>query len=231
MRRLLTRNATPGGDPPRRRRHLPIPSAGLMVAIVALVVAVSGSAYAASTLGKNSVGTKQLKKGAVTSKKIKANAVTSGKIKPGSIGSKKLKSTLVVPNANHANTADNATNATTASNATALAKVTYLETTSITASNAPAAGTPASTFGAVNCPTGTQAIGGGFFTSSTGEEISESQPSGATATKPATGWEGFIDNFNTAGTQTFNVWAICTPVTAGSTPAQVAPITGPVPPH
>jgi hypothetical protein len=227
MRRLLTRNATPGGDPPRRRRYLPTSSAGLIVAIIALVVAISGSAYAASTLGKNSVGTKQLQKGAVTSKKIAANAVTSGKIKPGSIGSKKLKSTLVVPNANHANLADNATSATNATNATnatsattaaGLANITYVQSPNITS---PAGGgtvnNPSDTSGAVKCPTGLSAIAGGFTTSALGLEVNESQPTfGNGTTKPATGWNGFIDNF-TATARTFSVWAICVPASAGGT--------------
>ena len=39
--------------------------AALAVSIVALVVAMGGSAYAGITLGKNSVGTKQLRNGAV----------------------------------------------------------------------------------------------------------------------------------------------------------------------
>ncbi len=68
----------------------------------------------------------------------------------------------------------------------------------------------------MSCPTGTAAIGGGFFTSGLGMEINESQPTfGDGASKPATGWNGFIDNFP-ATARTFQVWAICTPVTAGA---------------
>jgi hypothetical protein len=40
-----------------------------------------GAAYAAGHLGKNSVGTKQLKKNSVTTAKIKKNAVTGAKVK------------------------------------------------------------------------------------------------------------------------------------------------------
>jgi hypothetical protein len=43
-----------------------------VIATLALFVALGGSAYAATQLKKNSVGTKQLKNGAVTSKKISA---------------------------------------------------------------------------------------------------------------------------------------------------------------
>jgi len=44
-----------------------------------------GAAFAASQLGKNSVGAKQLKKNAVTNAKIKKDAVTGGKVKNGSL--------------------------------------------------------------------------------------------------------------------------------------------------
>ena len=60
---------------------------------------------AASHLGKNSVGTKQLKRNAVTTAKIKNKAVTGAKIKPGTItGTQVNASTLgTVPVANLAN--------------------------------------------------------------------------------------------------------------------------------
>jgi hypothetical protein len=72
-----------------------------------------GAAYAAGHLGKNTVGSKQLKTNSVTSAKIKNGAVTGAKINLSSLGS--------VPNADHATRADtatNAANATTAANAT-----------------------------------------------------------------------------------------------------------------
>lgn len=56
------------------------PSAALVISIVALVMALGGTAYAGITLGKNSVGTKQLKNNAVTTKKIKKGAVTGSKL-------------------------------------------------------------------------------------------------------------------------------------------------------
>jgi hypothetical protein len=56
------------------------PSPALVVAALALLVALSGTAYAATTLPKNSVGTTQLKNGAVTLPKIAASA--QGALKP-----------------------------------------------------------------------------------------------------------------------------------------------------
>lgn len=51
------------------------PSPAMLVALLALFVALGGSSYAALTLPKGSVGSKQLRK----------NAVTSPKVKPGSL--------------------------------------------------------------------------------------------------------------------------------------------------
>jgi hypothetical protein len=80
------------------------------------VFLVLGGATAFAALGKNTVGTKQLKKNAVTTAKIKNNAVTTAKIKNSAVtGAKLNESTLgQVPSAANA---DNATNATNAGNA------------------------------------------------------------------------------------------------------------------
>jgi hypothetical protein len=78
------------------------PSPALVVSVIALVVALGGTSYAAFTLPKNSVGTKQLKNGAVTDRKIKNGAVTKTKLNLAGV---------VAPSAihaNHANRADDA---------------------------------------------------------------------------------------------------------------------------
>lgn len=62
-------------------RWLKAPSPSLVISLAALFVALGGTAYAATRLPSNSVGTAQLKKGAVTSSKIKDGAVTGSKIK------------------------------------------------------------------------------------------------------------------------------------------------------
>jgi len=69
------------------------------IALLALFVALSGTAFAASTLAKNSVGTKQLKNNAVISSKIKNNQVTGADVKESSLGK--------VPSAATADTATN----------------------------------------------------------------------------------------------------------------------------
>jgi hypothetical protein len=68
-----------------------------VTATLALIVAVGGaSAFAATQLAKNSVGSKQLKKNAVTSAKVKNNSLTGSDINEATLG--------VVPNATNAQT-------------------------------------------------------------------------------------------------------------------------------
>ncbi len=66
-----------------RRMIIGRPSPAMAVALLALVLALTGTAYAA--LGKNSVGTRQLKAQAVTTGKIANNAVNGAKVADGSL--------------------------------------------------------------------------------------------------------------------------------------------------
>jgi hypothetical protein len=78
-----------------------------VVATLALFVAVGGaSAFAASQLGKNSVGSKQLKKSSVTTAKIKKDAVTGAKVKKQSLTGEDINLAKLgtVPSAQLANT-------------------------------------------------------------------------------------------------------------------------------
>jgi hypothetical protein len=77
-----------------------------VVSCLALFVALGGSAYAATQLKKNSVGSKQLKSNAVTTAKIKDGAITGSKVQLSTLGT--------VPSAT------TATRATTAGNADTL---------------------------------------------------------------------------------------------------------------
>ena len=62
------------------RRYIRRPSAALVVACIALLVALGGTSVAAvSQLARSSVGTPQLKDNAVTAKKLRNNAVTNPK--------------------------------------------------------------------------------------------------------------------------------------------------------
>jgi hypothetical protein len=70
-------------------RHRPSPT--MIVALVALMVAMGGTGYAAVRLPKNSVGSKQIKKNAVTSAKVKnaslqASDLAAGQLPAGAQG-------------------------------------------------------------------------------------------------------------------------------------------------
>jgi hypothetical protein len=65
--------------------------ANVMSTIAVFLVLGGATAFAASQLGKNSVGKKQLKANAVTTAKIKKNAVTAAKIKANAVTTAKIK--------------------------------------------------------------------------------------------------------------------------------------------
>jgi hypothetical protein len=62
----------------------------MTVAVVALVMALGGTGWAATQLAKNSVGTKQLKRNAVTAAKIKRDSITTRKIEDNAVTSAKI---------------------------------------------------------------------------------------------------------------------------------------------
>jgi hypothetical protein len=84
------------------------PQPAMIVAVIALIFALSGTAYAA--LGKNSVGSRQLKAKSVTTGKIANNAVTAAKVADGSLTGQDI-------NIGALGTVPSATNAAHASNA------------------------------------------------------------------------------------------------------------------
>lgn len=62
-----------------------LPSPAMVVALLALVVALGGSAYAASK-----IGTKDIRRGAVTAAKLRPGAVTGVKIRSGAVGARQI---------------------------------------------------------------------------------------------------------------------------------------------
>jgi hypothetical protein len=64
----------------RFKHRLSRPSPALIVAIIALIISMGGTGYAAFTLPNNSVGTKQLKNGSVTAAKVKRHSLTGAQI-------------------------------------------------------------------------------------------------------------------------------------------------------
>lgn len=90
------------------RKWIGRPSPAMVVAVIALIAALSGSAYAA--LGKNSVGSRQLKAKSVTTGKIANNAVNGAKVASGSLTGSDI-------NLDALGTVPSATNAASAANA------------------------------------------------------------------------------------------------------------------
>lgn len=86
------------------------PSHATVVAYLALILVIGGGGAYAAGLGKNTVGTKQLKKNAVTTVKIKNGAVTAAKVKAGALTGAQIDVSQLgtVPNAQAAQTAQTA---------------------------------------------------------------------------------------------------------------------------
>jgi hypothetical protein len=95
--------------PPRRPATAPLRKkltySNVVSTVCLFLLLGGGAAYAASHLGKNSVGPKQLKRNAVTTTKIKQQAVTAEKIKDGTITGRQIDSSTLgkVPVAELAN--------------------------------------------------------------------------------------------------------------------------------
>ncbi len=94
--------------------------ANVMSTIAVFLLLGGGAAFAATKLGKNSVGTKQIKNQAVTAAKIKNGAITGTQVKSGSLTGTQINSSTMgtVPSATNATTASSATTAATASGLT-----------------------------------------------------------------------------------------------------------------
>jgi hypothetical protein len=169
-----------------------------VVATLALFVALSGGAYAAATLPRNSVGAKQLRKNSVTRPKIKNRAVTAAKIAAGAVtGYHVVESTLgAVPEATHA------ASATTAGNA-AISRLDYESSTV----NVPS-GSSTPVTASASCPAGLYATGGG---ARVGDDnyayLNDAGPSSRTT------WEGSAWPYSGPGS-TLTVYVICAPAAA-----------------
>lgn len=87
---------------------------GNAVAYLALFVALSGTAFAATALPRNSVGTAQLKKGAVTGKKIRPGSIAGKQVRKDTLTGRNIRESTLgrVPLAGRATHAETATSAT-----------------------------------------------------------------------------------------------------------------------
>jgi hypothetical protein len=79
--------------------------------VIALIIALGGTGYAAIGLPASSVENKQLKNGAVTTKRIARNAVTSAKVKRNSLNGADIRESTLAEVRNARHVADGATRA------------------------------------------------------------------------------------------------------------------------
>jgi hypothetical protein len=168
------------------------PSPALAISIVALVLAASGTAVAASKLvSGNSL--------------IKVNSLSGNRLKSGSVTGKQiaLSSLGTVPSATKATSATSATTATTAGSAP-ISNVTYVTATGTIPGNNGQIFTLTA-----NCPAGTTVISGGASVANEAEAaVNDSYPTGKT---------GWTADFYSGEAVTGTVTAICAPA-ATTTP-------------
>lgn len=90
--------------------HPKRPQPAMIVALIALLCALSGTALAATQLAKNSVGSRQLKEKAVSTGKLANNAVNGAKVANQSLTGEDINLAALgtVPSATHATSAGNA---------------------------------------------------------------------------------------------------------------------------
>ncbi len=179
------------------------PSASLVISMLALMVALGGTSYAAFGVPKNSVGTKQLKSNAVTTSKIANGAVTGAKVNLSTLGT--------VPSA------------TTAVNALALGglpRLAFLRGTITVVATGPSIPSGSFDVQRADCPSGYEAVGGGVdpeniltevVTLSTPVISNSSRLVAPDGQNPAaTGWAAGVRN-NDIGARSFKVAAVCAP--------------------
>src|SRR6266542_892862 len=206
------------------------PSPALIISMVALTVALGGTAWAA--IHANSVGSLQVKNNSLKSIDLKdhravkdvdvvSNSLTGNAINEGTLG--------VVPNATHASSADSATSADTATNAghatTADSATTAAKLANLTVSRADFTVANGVDNGiTATCPAGQQVITGGVRNDDVDTDgyVELSRPvldgtEGPTNGQGFDGWRGFVFNQTDAesgqafGANTLQatVWAVC----------------------
>ena len=169
------------------------PSPALVISILALVLAASGTAVAASKLVS---GNSLIKKNSLSGNRLMSGSVTGKQIAISSLGK--------VPDAAKADVATSATSATTAGSAP-ISNVTYVTTANVPI-QVDTTGVPTPV--TANCPAGTTVIGGGATVASPANELIDGSSPAST-----TGWTAEIFNEGN-GILTASVTAICAPAAA-----------------
>lgn len=206
----------------RRSRHLPAP--GTVLAGVALLVALGGTAFAAGVLPAGSVGTAQLKDNAVVSSKVKQHSLLSSDFKAGQLPSGERGPAGLQGPAGPAG-ATGATGATGAAGPQGPAgdrgPAGFSSLVYVTRSFGPyPAGTQYG--GEAPCATGQHAVGGGVIGVGSDvreQSINSTYPSDGTgSTDPGNrGWSAWVDNLSTRALG-FDVYAVCATASSVSGP-------------
>lgn len=199
------------------RRKVRWPAPGTVVAAIALLVALGGTAYASTALPRNSVGTEQLQADAVIGSKVKDHSLVAADFKAGQLprgadgpaGPQGPAGPAGPAGATGAKGATGSTGATGAAGPQGPAGFSALHYVSGDLPSLPAH----SQYGTeVDCASGDHVVGGGVMTSGGYDEVSidDSYPSDGTGSGgPGTrGWTAFVSNLG-ATTGAFTVYAIC----------------------
>jgi hypothetical protein len=174
----------------------------MVVAMVALIVALGGTSYAAVKLPKGSVGSRELKKNAVKTANINNSAVTGAKVKSDSLtGADINEATLgALPLAAASTHADSAG---------ALDRITYRSAVG-TVGQAPGPSTTVlSAPTSAGCDPGQIATGGGVKVDDpSSQSLHESYPSTART------WTATVGNDDDTAPHNFTVFVVCIPAGA-----------------
>jgi len=181
------------------RRSFRRPSAAMVVACIALLVALGGTSYATVLqVPRNSVGTPQLQRNAVKASKIAPDAVRTGHVLDGSLLVADFKAGQI-PQGPKGDKGDKGGTGATGVSAYEVVQSNLTFTNQFVGSRN------------VSCPSGKKAVGGGAFTSpqsSTGPWL--------VGSLPTAGGAGWIAHWShpTQSTWTSIVYAICVVVTS-----------------
>ena len=181
----------------------------MVVAVIALIVALGGTSYAAVKLPKASVGNRELKKNAVGRANIKNNAVTGAKIAANSITGADINATtlgqvplaaraLAVDHANAAGALDQVNYRTAGGRVDAATLSDPTDPTTLV----PAVSEPVS----AGCDPGQVATGGGAkLDDASSQAVRESYPTTART------WTVTVGNDDETAAHSFTVFVVCIP--------------------
>jgi hypothetical protein len=206
----------------RLRRRLSI-SPSMVVALLALVLALGGTSYAATKLAARSVGSKELKKSAVTRTNLKDNAVNGAKVADDSLTGKDVAEASLgqvalaarALNADRTGTADRATTAANADHAAAVGGLDRVFYRVASGTIGPAAVDPTDPTGSIPVhASATATCDAGHFVVGGGARVDDLDIMGVEQSFPDAGgraWTAAVANDDTAAGHPFTVYAICVP--------------------